>query len=216
MNTHVGIDSLESALIERAKVLAQEYLANGQRSRDQIVADANDRLRLREEREILAAKAQAERLFRQRVQAAEIKQHEEMDRRRWMLVRGVMEQLHKSLVDLTADEQTYLPLLRRYLAQAAAAIEGEALVAEVNVRDHARLTTDWESFCREAGITKRVSLAPAPLPCTGGVRVRNVADTIRVDNTFEGRLERMQDEVYQVVMERLFATTAHMGAAFGG
>lgn len=216
MNTRVGIDDLESALLARARALADEHLVNAHRACDQIINDANEHLRLREEREILAAKTQAERTYRQRVQAAEIKHQEELDRLRWNLVRGVVEKLPRELETIAADEKTYLPLLRRLLARAVTAIEDPEIVAGVNARDHKRLGKNWESFVREAGVTRHVMLAPEPIPCIGGVQLRNVDDTIRIDNTFEGRLERLQELLQQVVMERLFASTADIGAMLGG
>ncbi len=216
MNKQVQIEELESALIARAKALADEHLANARRTRDQIITDANERQRLREEREILAAKAAAERTFRQRQQAAEIKQQEEIDRLRWDLVQDVMSRLTAELERIGKDEKTYLPLLRQLLAQAAGVIEEKELVAELNARDHARLSGSWEAFCRDAGVKQRIALAPDPVAGLGGVRVRNANDTIRVDNTFEGRLERLREALHQAVMERLFASTAAIGAIIGG
>ena len=211
MNTKAGIDDLESALLARAKALADEHLVNARRTCDQIINDANEHLRLREEREILAAKTQSERAYRQRVQAAEIKHQEDLDRLRWNLVRGIVEKLPGELEKTAADDKTYLPLLRRFLARAVSAIEDPEIVAAVNARDHRRLAQNWEAFVREAGVTRRVLLAPEPIVCLGGVQVRNVDDTIRIDNTFEGRLERLQELLHQAVMERLFASTAAIG-----
>lgn len=216
MNPRAGIGELEAALLARAKALAEEQLVNARRTCDQIVGDANEHLRLREEREIHAAKTQAERNYRQRVQAAEIKHQVELDRLRWDLVRGVVERLPRELEKMAADEKTYLPLLRRSLARAVTAIEDPEIVAAVNARDHERLAENWDAFVREAGVTRHVRLAPEPIVCIGGVQVRNVDDTIRIDNTFEGRLERLQEELHQAVMERLFASTADIGAMFGG
>ena len=216
MNKQVQIEELESALIARAKALAEEHLANARRTRDQVMTDANERQRLREEREILAAKAAAERTFRQRQQAAEIKQQEEIDRLRWNLVQDVMRRLTAELEQIGKDEKSYLALLHKLLAQAAAVIDEKELVAELNARDHARLSGDWEAFCRDAGVKQRIVLAPVPVASLGGVRVRNANDTIRVDNSFEGRLERLQEALHQVVMERLFASTAPIGAIIGG
>jgi V/A-type H+-transporting ATPase subunit E len=107
-------------------------------------------------------------------------------------------------------------LLRKYLARAAEVIERDELVAEVNQRDHARLSRGWDAFCREAGVKKRVVLASEPVTCSGGIRLRSVDDVIRVDNTFEGRLERLEEALQQVVLERLFASATHMGVMFGG
>ena len=167
MNKQVQIEELESALIARAKALVEEHLANARRTRDQAMADANERQRLREEREILAAKAAAERTFRQRQQAAEIKQQEEIDRLRWDRVQGVMQRISGELERIVGDDKIYLPLLRQLLAQAAEVIDGKELVAELSARDHARLAAGWEAFCREAGVKKRVTLAPDPVASLG-------------------------------------------------
>lgn len=216
MNRPVGIEDLESALMARAKALAEEYLVHARRTRDQILADATERLRLREDREILAAKAAAERLYRQRVQAAEIRFEEELDRFRWALVRRVMDALPARLEELAADETRYRPLLSRYLARAAKAIESEALAASLNERDLARYGGRWEAFCREAGVAKAVALARTPIACRGGVRVSSADGRIRIDDTFEGRLERMQEELQAVIMERLFAAMTHVRAMMDG
>ena len=208
MNQTVNIKELETALITRAKTLAEEYLSHAKGNRDQIISDASKRRNLREEREILTAKAAAERMFRQRVQAAEIKQQEELDRLRWGLIQKVMQELSTRFTQVAADENVYLPLLQRYLARAALAIDDYELVAEINAQDHARVARKWDEFCAQAQVHKHVVLAPDPLVCIGGVRVRNSGNTIRMDNTFEARMERLQDELLQTVMERLFAAAA--------
>lgn len=216
MNRHVGVGDLESALMARAKALAEEYLVHARRTRDQILSDATERLRLREDREILAAKAAAERLYRQRVQAAEIRFEEELDRFRWGLVRRVMEALLDRFDKIAADETRYPPLLQQYLTRAAESIESDALIAELNEPDLARYSGRWEEFCREAGITKQIELRRAPIACRGGVRVSSRDERIRIDDTFEGRLERMQEELQAVVMERLFAAMTNVRAMMDG
>jgi vacuolar-type H+-ATPase subunit E/Vma4 len=45
--------------------------------------------------------------------------------------------------------------------------------------------------------------------------VRSADGKIGVDNTFEGRLERMQDDLHRVVTERLFASTETLAALSG-
>lgn len=210
------IEDLEAALIYRAEVLADEYLNGAERARGQIVEEANKMLRLREEREILAAKARAERLYRQRVQAAEIRLQEDLDHLRWTLVQSVMEDVTARLAQVAEDDVLYLPLLKRYLARGALAIEREELTARVAGRDLARLATRWEEFVKEAAPGKRVALSQQPLQTLGGMLVESADGRIRVDNTFEGRIERLQAEVHRAVAERLFASAEHMGALFSG
>jgi len=151
------------------------------------------------------------------VQAAEIQQQEELDRLRWGLIQKVMQELSTRFTQVAADEKVYLPLLQRYLARAAMAIDDHELVAKINAQDHARVAKKWDAFCSAAQVHKHLVLTPDPLLCLGGVRVRNSGNTIRMDNTFEARMERLQDELLQTVMEQLFATaTTARGAMLGG
>jgi V/A-type H+/Na+-transporting ATPase subunit E len=210
------IEDLEAALMYRAKVLADEYLNSAERARSQIAEDANKLLRLREEREIVAAKTRAERLFRQRVQAAEIGMQKELDHLRWTLVQSVMDDVSARLAQVAEDDALYLPLFRRFLAQGASAIERDVLMAHVGSRDLGRLAPRWEEFVREAGARKRVTLSPTPIETSGGLMIESADACIRVDNTFEGRIERMQQELHRAITERLFASAEHVGAAFGG
>lgn len=210
------IEDLEAALVYRAEVLADEYLNGAERARGQIIEEATKTLRLREERETLAAKARAERLYRQGVQAAEIRLQEELDRLRWTLVQSVLEDVTARLAQVTEDNGLYIPLLKGYLARGARAIEREELVARVAARDLPRLAPRWEEFVTETAPGKRIALSPQPLQILGGLLLESADGRIRVDNTFEGRLERLQAEVHRAVAEHLFASAEHMGALFNG
>lgn len=216
MNASAQVTDLEAALLVRAQNLAEEYLKAGRSAHDRIVEETSNRLRLREEREILAAKARAERLYRQRVQAAEIKLQEELDRLRWALVQSAIADLKDRLAKTAGDEAQYLPLLHQYLAHAAAVIESDQLSASFNQVDLQRLNAGWNDLCQKLAPGKRIALATEPLDCGGGVLVQSADGAVRVDNTFEGRIERMQEELYRAVTERLFASATAMGAMFGG
>jgi V/A-type H+-transporting ATPase subunit B len=56
LNQDRQAEGLESSLLATAKSLAQGYLERGRQGRDHILAEANERLRLREEREVATAK----------------------------------------------------------------------------------------------------------------------------------------------------------------
>ncbi|HEX6827358.1 MAG TPA: V-type ATP synthase subunit E family protein [Burkholderiales bacterium] len=210
------VEDLEQALLDRAEVLAGEFLSGAERARGQIIEEAGKMLRLREEREILAAKARGERLYRQKVQASEIRMQEELDHLRWTLVQSVLEDVMARLAQVTEDDALYLPLLRRYLARGARAIERDDLVARVASRDLARLAPRWADFVKEAAPGKRVVLSQQPMDTLGGLMLESADGHIRVNNTFEGRLDRLQAEVHRAVSERLFASAEHMGALFNG
>ena len=74
----------------------------------------------------------------------------------------------------------------------------------------------WEAFARESVEDKTVSLSSKALPCSGGVRVSDKENRVRMDNTFEGRLDRLGEVLRQVISEHLFAATDDVGDTHGG
>ncbi len=207
MSSDDQVAALESAILERAKNLAEEHFTQAGRARERIMDDSAERLRLLEEKEILVAKARADRAFRRKVQASEIRMQADLDRLRWNLVRSVLDNMQLRLNKLSADQASYLPLFKRLLAEAAASIEREELVALVSDADHRRLAESWDTIAQEAVPDKRVSLSDEVCPCSGGVLVRSDDNRISVDNTFEGRLSRLELELHRVIVERLFPNT---------
>jgi V/A-type H+-transporting ATPase subunit E len=197
------VKALEAAILERAHRLASEYRQRAERSRDNILRDAHQRLRLREEREVLISKAQADRTYRRMVQANELKLQKEMDHLRWNLVEGVRERLGDLMQSLANDEARYLPLMSDLLGRGADEIEREELTAEVNARDQERFRPVWEQFSRKAAPDKQILLSSSPINTLGGILVRSNDNRIRVDNTFEGRMERLRGSLQQTIIERL-------------
>ncbi|MCU0898434.1 MAG: V-type ATP synthase subunit E family protein [Burkholderiales bacterium] len=216
MNPESQVRNLEQALLARARELVREHLEKAASERERILAEVAQRLRLREEREILAAKADAERIFRRRVQAAEIRMQGELDRLRWTLVQTVLGAVRAELARVVDDESAYPRVLAGYLAAAARHIDGDALVADLNVRDRERFAARWEAFAAEAIPGKRVSLSPTAIEASGGVIVRTPNNDVRVDNTFEGRIDRLEETVQAAILERLFAAVPHMETVFHG
>jgi V/A-type H+-transporting ATPase subunit E len=206
------VAGLESALLARAQRLADEYLASGQQARKQIIDDANQRLRIEEEREVLAAKAHAERAYQQRVQAAELSLRAEFDRARWSLVNTVLDALPARLAELARDESRYLGLLLDWLREGAQAVEREQLLVQVNARDLPLLRRDWQRYAHDAAPDKQVELIEQAADSMGGVLVSSKDGNIRFDNTFEGRMERLGESLQRTVADRLIpAAGVHGG-----
>jgi V/A-type H+-transporting ATPase subunit E len=210
------VQELERAILARAERLASEFRDRAQRSRDSILREAAERLRLREQREEAIAKALGERTFRQQVQASELKLQGQIDRMRWNLVQDVERRLKVRMQDLMADEAAYLALLQDLLTAAAGEIEGTDLVVEANATDHKRLAAVWTTLSEAVASGRRLTLADDAINTLGGVLVRNTDNTMRVDNTFEGRLDRLRSRVQQVILERLLPSGFDTGNLFTG
>lgn len=207
MTTSPAAD-LEASLIARAEMLAQEFRSSAATRRQEILAEANERLQLREAREVLAARTAADKLQRQQVQSAEIRLAGESDRLRWTLVQSVLTQLDEAMAELASNEARYLPILAGFIASGATAIDADTIVVELNAQDLARLNNRWATFSKDLAPGKTLQLSPQPLHCAGGALLHDSDNRVRVNQTFEGRKQRLGQTLTQVVMEKLFATTA--------
>lgn len=216
METDVQVSQLEQALLRQAESLAREALKNAEAARARILGETEERLKLREEREILAAKAEAERMVRRSVQAAETKRAAEFDRLRWVLTEAVLSQVQIALQALVQDEARYREVLSAMLAEAARQLPEGDLVAEVNALDYERLKPVWEEFSAAAAPGRKVELAALANPSLGGIQVRLADNRARLDQTFEARQERLREQMAQVVMERLFASAPDLGTLVHG
>jgi V/A-type H+-transporting ATPase subunit E len=217
MDTNQQLERLESAILQRAQVLAEAQQHAGQQQREKILADAAKRLRQQEERELATAQIAAERIYQRRVQASEIKMQAELDQLRWSLVQAVKVSLRERFKQLTQQQTIYQTLLKQYLTHAITLFDEEELVVEVNPSDYALLSPQWDDWMREIATTPLnpplvrgerggwCVLSTHSRSSIGGLLVHNKDNRIRVDNTFEGLIERLENELHQVIIAQLFA-----------
>lgn len=210
------VQELEEAILARAKRLAGEYRERANRSRDSILREAAERLRMRESREESIAKTLADRTFRQHVQASELKMQTHLDRMRWNLVQDVERALAGRMKAFGDDIQRYDPWLDRLIVRAANLIEEKALVVSANARDQKRIADRWDTILATLPSHKTATLAKEPIETLGGVLVTSLDQRIRVDNTYEGRLDRLRPAVQQVILERLLPSGFDTGNLFTG
>lgn len=197
-------EKLEGLLYAQAMNLAEQHLARGREASEQIKNEQLGKLQQLQEGEELRYKLEAEQLQRQLLQASKIRLDSELDRLRWALVQGALADVRKRLEKIPEDANKYHKVLEGYLAEAASAIPEGNLVAELNPRDMEGLGPVWDSMVERAAPGRKVSLASLAGHASGGMMVRSEDGKLRVNNTFEGRLARMQDEVLNTIMDKLF------------
>jgi V/A-type H+-transporting ATPase subunit E len=205
MESESQVAQLEKALLSQAESLAREELRNVVVACSRIRSEAAARLKLLEERETQAAKSDAERLLRRRMQSEETRLSGELDRLRWTLSETILSQVKEALGALTQDTEHYLPVLSGFLAEAARELPPGPLVAEVNGADLDRLRPLWPEWLRSTVPDRKVELAAHDLPSVGGMRIRTADNRVRLDQTFEARLTRLKDDLARSAMEQLFA-----------
>jgi V/A-type H+-transporting ATPase subunit E len=210
------LQALEHAIMARAEELAQEFHDKARRQRDTILRDAAERLHMAEEREVLMAKAEAERHFRRVTQASELKMQGRLDQLRWELVQTIQARLTERMQALCADRPRYRSWLVDMVRDAAALLPPGDLTAEVNVDDLGWLAGEWPDLVAEAAPERTIQLAQKPTWGSGGLKLRTVDNRAQVDNRFEGRLSRFEAQVQRVILQHLFPADIHASARSGG
>lgn len=199
-----AVDSLEEAILTRARDLAEELTVKAQHRRDNILRETNDRLSLAEERENASAHAEAERAQRRQVQADELKLQARLDRLRWEMVQGVQARLVERMAELRADRDAYLGWLENMIREGDRLLPQGELRAEVNAEDLGWLQSHWQALVDRAAPGRSVLLSSDPTWGSGGVRLRSADNSAQLDNRFEGRLARLEAAIQRVILERLF------------
>ena len=216
MEADAQVLQLEQALIRQAESLAREQRERAESGKARILVETSEKIRLAEEREVLAAKAEAERIVRRHTQAAETRLAAELDRLRWALTEAALSGVRLAFQELAADEEGYRALLERWLTAAVEALPPGDLVAEVRAADQPRLASHWASMVARAAPGRNVALTTHALMSEGGLRVRLADSRAQLDQTFEARQSRLADDLARVAMERLFASAPDLGTLVHG
>ncbi len=208
------VRALQDAIIKRAHELNEEHINQGQMTRSRIMEDARAKLKLMEQKELLAAKENAEREFQRRVQASEIQLQASLDRNRWGLVQAVMDKVHQQIEQISADSSSYDPVFKQLLEKGAKALGQEHQIAMLNHRDRKKYQPVWDKMVQPLGIS--IELSDELCDCSGGLRLVSADGSMMVDNTFEGIVSRHHDELLQTIFERLFSQVPSMGVISHG
>ncbi|MGF1643101.1 MAG: V-type ATP synthase subunit E [Thiotrichales bacterium] len=216
-NEELKVLQLEQALLRQAETLAREQLRNAESVCARIQTESAERLRLREDREILLAKQQGERVHRRLLQAAEARLSGDLDRLRWTLVQSSLSELRIRLRGLVDDTPSYLAWLEAVLTDAARELPAGDMLLRLGAEDCERLRPHLADLAARAAPERAVRWEPLAGDTGGGGVEINLADqTVRIDQTFGGRLKRLELDLAQVIMERLFAASPDLGTLVYG
>ena len=197
------VEALERAILEHAEEMARETRKGAEVGRRDILRESSERLHLREEKETLLAKSLADRAYLRKVQADELKLQSILDHMRWNLVQMVVQRLSERMHELRQHQASYRSLLRSLLKQAATQIEADRLEVSFNDEDRRQLEPEWEEFTVGLVPDKELLLANTNIDTIGGLLVSTEDHRIKIDHTFEGRLNRLQRKILQTLVERL-------------
>lgn len=211
------VKALQEAIVERATVLANEHVHQGNMTRNKIMEDIREKIKLMEQKELLSAKVHADREYQRLVQASELRIHAELDRNRWGLVQSVMNNVVQSLDELHKNKDAYKSIFRTLLSRGTSAMACHKITAFINSEDLAEFGDNWDEIIRECcdeGVV--VTLSHQACSCSGGLKLMSSDEDVMVDYTFEGIIERRDAELQLLIFERLFSTVSAVGDMFNG
>lgn len=211
------VKALQQAILQRAEQFAEEHVQQGTMTRNKIIRDVREKIKLMEQKELLSAKVRSDREYHRLVQASELRIQAELDRNRWGLVQAVMSNVVDELDRVHQDQQQYLFIFKKLLKLGATSMGAVPMLAYINSDDLTQFAGNWESMVIDCcGKKTDIKLSTEACICSGGLKLVSMPGDVMVDYTFEGIVSRREEEIRRLIFERLFSTVSTMGTVFNG
>ncbi|WP_175059951.1 V-type ATP synthase subunit E [Thermococcus sp. 2319x1] len=192
--------------INREAELKIKYiLEEAEKKAEELRREAEKRAKARAEWIIRKAQAQAE-LEKQRIIAnAKL----EVRRKKLALQEELINEVLKALKERLASipEGEYLEVLKELIIPGIEELGEEKVIVASNKETLALLEKHLEDIKKEAKerLGKEVEIdIGTPIETIGGVVIYNAGGSIRIDNTFEARMERFQSDLRSIIAKTLF------------
>ena len=200
-----GAELIIQEINREAEQKIQYILSEAQEEAEKIKAEARKRAEAKAEWILRKARTQAE-IEKQRIIAnARLEVRKKRLQVQEELIREVIEALRERLAELPEEE--YFPMLVDLTAKAVEELGSKNIVVRSNEKTlgliSARLDEFMKALAEKLGKEVKVSLGE-PVKTIGGVIVENPDGTVRVDNTFEARIERFESELRAEIAKALF------------
>ncbi len=200
-----GAELIIQEINREAEQKIQYILSEAQEEAEKIKAEARKRAEAKAEWILRKARTQAE-IEKQRIIAnARLEVRKKRLQVQEELIREVIEALRERLAELPEEE--YFPMLVDLTAKAVEELGSENIVVRSNEKTlgliSARLDEFMKALTEKLGREIEVKVGE-PVKTIGGVIVENPDGTVRVDNTFEARIERFESELRAEIAKALF------------
>ncbi len=205
-----GVQKIIDEINRRAEKQAEDILSDARQKVESRLQEARQSAEAEKGAAVTRGEQDARRESQRILAEARIKARREKVQAREQLVRHSFESARAELRELAeSGSDSYRRVLENLIVESAISANTASLEVLVNERDRRIFTGDsLESVARrissEAGREVALTLSKASFPCIGGVVVRSDDGSIRVNNTFESRIERYRDAIRTHVAHELF------------
>jgi len=202
--------------MEGAELIIQEINREAEQKIQYILSEAREEVEKLKEEARRRGETKAEWILRKARNQAEVERQRiianarlEVRKKRLAVqeeyIRKVIDELKNRLVSLPDDE--YFPILVDLAAKAVVELGADSVVIRSNDRTLKliveKLPEFKEKLAEKLGKPVEVTLGE-PVQTTGGVIVESPDGSVRVDNTFEARIERFEGELRAAIARALF------------
>lgn len=194
----MGMEKISEAILDKVKAEAKEIIKDAEEKAKERIAKARKQqeARLEEEKNRLMeqARGEAARIMAQ----ASIKARQELLAVKTGMIDEVIAKVKKALSDSSGGKGSYLNLVREAVGTLGVG-EVRVYVAPKDVAAVQKLVKEDKDL---AGKVKEVK----EFDCTGGVIIEDVNGKIRIDNTYDTRLETLLPQILPEISKELFGT----------
>ncbi|HDZ35790.1 MAG TPA: V-type ATP synthase subunit E [Thermococcus sp.] len=200
-----GAELIIQEINREAEQKIQYILREAQKEAEKIKGEARKRAEARAEWIMRKAQTQAE-IEKQRIIAnARLEVRKKRLAVQEALIQEVITALRERLAELPDEE--YFPMLVDLAVQAIWELNIDSVVVRSNERTLKllvdRLSEFKKALAEKLGRDVEVTLGE-PVPTIGGLIIETADGTVRVDNTFESRIERFEGELRAEIAKALF------------
>ena len=200
-----GAELIIQEINREAEQKIQYILSEAQKEAERIKEEARKRAEARAEWILRKAQTQAETEKQRIIANARLEVRKKRLEVQEELIQEVITALRERLAELSEEE--YFPMLIDLTVKALEELGGEACLVRSNEKTLKLLGSKLEEFRKSVaarlGRDVEISLGE-PISTIGGVIVEAPDGSVRVDNTFEARIERFESELRAEIAKALF------------
>ena len=200
-----GAELIIQEINREAEQKIQYILSEAQKEAEKIKAEARKRAEARAEWILRKAQTQAETEKQRIIANARLEVRKKRLEIQEALIREVIDALRERLAELPEDE--YFPMLVDLTAKAIEELGAERVILKSNARTLGLIRDRFDEFkgALSEKLGREVSIELGDeVQTIGGVVVETPDGAVRVDNTFEARIERFEGELRAEIAKALF------------
>lgn len=194
-----GSKRIVEDILAEARKREREILESAEKETQTILQAAEISGREEGENLLKQGRKRAEEVYREGVMAGRLESRRHVLERRERLLREVFQEARKKLQEFTASKG-YAEWMQERIEEAASVL-GRELLIEAREEDLGLLDR-LRPRLRERGVEIKVG---SPIRCLGGFRASSPDRRMQLDQTLDGRLERLGEEARIKVARVLFS-----------